>query len=103
MSQDPASGPTTREESRLRARRRLDDLLALLQKTPGLEGAADLLIEAEGLGRAIDAFHMEGIRFRMYTLDRRLQRLAGTLPEAGALFTEVRVNLESAGFHTRSH
>jgi hypothetical protein len=102
MSQDPVSNPT-REESRLRAKRRVDDLLALLQKAPGLEGAADLVIEAEGLSRAIDAFHMEGIRFRMYSLDRRLQRVAGSLPEAHEIFADVRASLETAGFHTRSH
>jgi hypothetical protein len=102
MSLDPVS-KASREESRLRAKRRVDELLALLRKARDLEGAAELLIEAEGLSRAIDAFHMEGIRFRMYSLERRLQRLAGALPEAGEMFADVRANLETAGFHTRSH
>jgi hypothetical protein len=60
--------------------------------------------ECEALSRAIAAFHIEGIRFRMFNVDRLLTR--GGLPvpaEAAGVFAEVRRNLEAAGFHTRSH
>ena len=63
-----------------------------------------LAAECESLASAIAAFHIEGIRFRMFNVDRLLTR--GTLPvpaEAPAIFTEVRHELEAAGFHTRSH
>ena len=63
-----------------------------------------LAAECESLASAIGAFHIEGIRFRMFNVDRLLTR--GGLPvpaEAPAIFTEVRRELEAAGFHTRSH
>jgi hypothetical protein len=50
------------------------------------------------------AFHMEGIRFRMFNVERRLVRSDLTVPpEASGLFDEARHELEAAGFHTRSH
>jgi len=45
---------------------------------------------------------MEGIRFRMFNVDR----LLGQVPApdgAGKLFADTRHELEAAGFHTRSH
>jgi hypothetical protein len=60
--------------------------------------------ECQALARAIEAFHMEGIRFRMYNVDRLLGR--AELPvsaEARTLFAQARHELEAAGFHTRSH
>ena len=47
---------------------------------------------------------MEGIRFRMFNVDRFLTK--GGLPvpaEAPAIFADLRRELEAAGFHTRSH
>ena len=63
---------------------------------------AQLIEEAQALGRAVAAFHMEAIRFRMYSVDR-LIRSGGDDPTARALFNELRDELEAAGFHTRSH
>jgi hypothetical protein len=65
---------------------------------------ASLVDECQSLARAIEAFHMEGIRFRMFNVDRLLGRADLTLPEvARELFTKARAELEAAGFHTRSH
>jgi hypothetical protein len=63
-----------------------------------------MLDECAALKLAIRAFHMEGIRFRMFNVDRLISR--GALPlsdEAKAAFADVRHELEAAGFHTRSH
>jgi hypothetical protein len=47
---------------------------------------------------------MEGIRFRMYNVDRLLTRTELPIPpQAQALFADARHELEAAGFHTRSH
>jgi hypothetical protein len=47
---------------------------------------------------------MEGIRFRIYNVDRLLTRHAAELPaKARQIIEEVRRHLEAAGFHTRSH
>jgi hypothetical protein len=66
-------------------------------------GARDTVIgECEALIVAIRAFHMEGIRFRMFNVDRLLST-AEVSAEARAAFTAARRELEAAGFHTRSH
>jgi hypothetical protein len=79
----------------------VDTLIARLRAQP--ETAGSLIEECEALSRAIGAFHMEGIRFRMYNVDRLL-RGDKTLPaEVAALFADARRELEAAGFHTRSH
>ena len=65
---------------------------------------ATIIEECEALSRAIAAFHIEGIRFRMFNVDRLLNRGGLTVPEkAPGIFTEARRELEAAGFHTRSH
>jgi hypothetical protein len=47
---------------------------------------------------------MEGIRFRMFNVDRLLTKGGLALPpDATAAFAEARRHLEEAGFHTRSH
>lgn len=93
-----------RDEHRQRARVRLGDLLACLKALDGIEGLTALVDEGDSLGRAIDAFHMEAIRFRMFNVDRQLHLLPGGAPEdAKRIFAEVREALEAAGFHTRSH
>jgi 2'-5' RNA ligase len=58
---------------------------------------------AEHLGRAVRAFHLEAIRFRMFGLTRFLERTS--LEDAAdlrALAAEVRESLERAGFQMRS-
>ena len=92
-------------EERQAAQRRLEDLLTILRGMPaGTDQLARLLEEAEALGRAISAFHLEGIRFRIYNVDRLVQHPPVPLPqEAAAIVADVRSHLEAAGFHTRSH
>ena len=78
------------------------ELSALLQTDAGARAAA-IVTECDALSRAIAAFHMEGIRFRIYNVDRLLR--ADPSPPAGAtaLLETARKHLEAAGFHTRSH
>lgn len=92
-------------EDRQAAQRRLNDLLTIVRGMPGeKEQLARLLEEAEALERAISAFHLEGIRFRIYNVDRLVQHPPVPLPaEAAAIVADVRKHLEAAGFHTRSH
>jgi hypothetical protein len=86
------------------AARRLNDLMALLRTQPPSEHFERLTEEAEALGRAIAAFHLEGIRFRIYNVDRMVSHGPVALPpEAAEIVADVRKHLEAAGFHTRSH
>jgi len=81
---------------------KLDTLLPLLKGLPPAPDREQLIEAAEALRRAVAAFHMEAIRFRMFTVDRLLKKI----PEAGpclVLFEGLRHDLETAGFHTRSH
>ena len=80
----------------------INQLIERLKAHPGTPAA--LVEECEALSRAIGAFHMEGIRFRMYNVDRLLHKADLQLPdEMGTLFADARRELEAAGFHTRSH
>jgi hypothetical protein len=92
-------------DSRQAAQDRLADLITLLRAdTAHANQLKSLLEEAEALNRAIAAFHMEGIRFRIYNVDRLVSHPTVPLPaEAGAIVADVRRHLEAAGFHTRSH
>ena len=90
-------------DDRQAAQDRLKGLLALLTaaQQPQL---TRLIEETEALSRAIAAFHLEGIRFRIYNVDRIVQHPPVPLPvEASAIVADVRRHLEAAGFHTRSH
>ena len=92
------------------AQERITQLAELLQSS-GDPAVTPIVAECEALARAIGAFHMEGIRFRMYNVDRLLRAPASAsegskwLPPAGAIpiLEEARKHLEAAGFHTRSH
>jgi hypothetical protein len=77
-------------------------LIALLKAHPEGESRDKLISECESLVIAIRAFHMEGIRFRMFNVDRLLSQ-TGDVVEARAEFSAARRELEAAGFHTRSH
>jgi hypothetical protein len=87
----------------------LAEFIRLLQQSAGNNRTAAIVAECESLSRAIAAFHMEGIRFRMYNVDRLLRDYTGPTAgaadpsEAVALLEQVRRHLEAAGFHTRSH
>ena len=90
-------------EKTARAIAKLDELLPLLKGLPGSSGPESEMMEAaEALRRAVAAFHMEAIRFRMHTVDRLL-KAGGDDIRCRRLFDELRVELENAGFHTRSH
>jgi 2'-5' RNA ligase len=91
-------------DHRLAAHAHVESLITLLTSQPDQEAVAPLIEECRSLARAIQAFHMEGIRFRMFNVDRLLARPGAQLPEAASrLFAETRQELEEAGFHTRSH
>ena len=93
-------------EDRQAAQRRLTDLLTIVRDMPApqQQQLARLVEEAEALDRAISAFHLEGIRFRIYNVDRLVQHPPVPLPgEALTIVADVRKHLEAAGFHTRSH
>lgn len=91
-------------DERRAAQSRVNDLLTLLKDAPQQEPLKNLTEEAEALGRAIAAFHLEGIRFRIYNVDRMVMHPPVPLPaEAAAIVADVRRHLEAAGFHTRSH
>ena len=90
-------------EYRRLARARVTDLAARLDAEGGRARFAEALDLVGELGRAIDSFHMEAIRFRMFTLERRFGN--GEIPaseEARAILDDVKHALEAAGFHTRS-
>jgi hypothetical protein len=90
-------------DDRQAAQDRIADLTRLLQAT-GDGRSAPIVVECEALSRAIAAFHMEGIRFRIYNVDRLLRGYSASAPgSAVALLEEARRHLEAAGFHTRSH
>ena len=91
-------------DDRHAAQGRLNDLLKLLKQAPQQEALVRLIEETEALGRSIAAFHLEGIRFRIYNVDRIVTHPPVPLPpEATTLVADVRRHLEAAGFHTRSH
>jgi len=91
-------------DERQAAQGRVTDLLALLKGAPQHDALLTLIDETEALGRAIAAFHLEGIRFRIYNVDRIVSHPPAPLPaEAAGIVAEVRRHLEAAGFHTRSH
>jgi len=93
--------PTT--DHRQTARAHVDSLIARLRTLPDQKGVAALVEEAEALARAISAFHMEGIRFRIYNVDRLVHKDTQLAPDIPGIVAEVRRELEAAGFHTRSH
>ena len=89
-------------DERQAAASRIADLIALLKDHPGAD-TARMVEECEALARAVGAFHMEGIRFRIFNVDRLLASHASVPAEARSVLEEVRRHLEAAGFHTRSH
>ncbi len=78
------------------------DLVKTLREQLAAHAAPEPAALAEHLERAIQAFHLEAIRFRMYSLDRLL-KTAGLPAELTTTFERVRHELEAAGFSTRSH
>ncbi len=95
---------TTNIDHRKAAEETLQGFVASVHETPP-GGARDaLLAECASLATAIRAFHMEGIRFRMFNVDRTIAKADVPLGDAArTAFAEVRRHLEAAGFYTRSH
>jgi hypothetical protein len=90
-------------DHRQNARKNVEALIALL-RTPSRPELKPLIEECEFLSSAIGAFHIEGIRFRMFNVDRLLTRGGLPVPDGAApIFADTRTELEAAGFHTRSH
>jgi hypothetical protein len=94
----------TTSDARKAAEESLQNLIASVQAQPQSQAQEAFLDECAALRVAIRAFHMEGIRFRMFNVDRMITRESVTLSsEARQAFNDVRRQLEAAGFHTRSH
>ena len=95
---------TSVTDPRKAAAARIQQLIAIVRQQPESTAKTSMLDECEALARAIEAFHMEGIRFRAYNVDRLLHKGGLELPAAAAeAFAQMRHHLEEAGFHTRSH
>jgi len=80
----------------------IDDLLPTLADLPPGDPRDRITEEAEALRRAVAAFHMEAIRFRIFAVDRLLKQ-AGDPAASRRLLDQLRDALETGGFHTRSH
>lgn len=78
-------------------------LIESLKVLPPSPTRDSIIEECDSLVIAIRAFHMEGIRFRMFNVDRLLGRADFATDTQKAAFAEARHELEAAGFHTRSH
>ena len=90
------------DDARQRARKLAHELSELLKSSPDPHMSATVCETAAYLERAIDAFHMEAIRFRMYTL----QRVIGTrdldpADQTRRTFDQLKASLEEAGFRTQ--
>jgi hypothetical protein len=102
--QETARRMSTNPDHRKAAEEVLQAFTAGVEAEPPSPARKTLLDECAALAVAIRAFHMEGIRFRMFNVDRAIARSGVALTdETRAAFAEVRKHLEAAGFHTRSH
>ena len=91
-------------DHRLSAKAQVESLISLLRADPQSTRLQPIIDECESLSRAIAAFHIEGIRFRMFNVDRLLTKGGLPVPAGCApVFANMRRELEAAGFHTRSH
>jgi len=91
-------------DHRAQAQAEVERLLGMFRADAKVAQMTDLIAETEALARAVAAFHIEGIRFRMFNVDRLLTRGAVPVPAGSTeVFSSIRRELEAAGFHTRSH
>ena len=98
------TNPAERQAHRQAALDQVDALLALFKQQPTRTEVVHLIELGEHLHRAVQAFHLEAIRFRMYSMDRALTAAATFMPDlARTTFEQIRSELEAAGFATRSH
>ena len=92
----------TSDENQGIAVRQLEALRHTLTTAPNAAELIPLIDECVALMSAVQAFHMEAIRFRMYNLRRQLTDHGQRVPAAvNALFDEARAALEAAGFQTK--
>lgn len=87
---------TVSTDHRTQALERLRELRERLLSDVGDRDA--VIAECDALITAVDAFHMEAIRFRMYGLHRRLTRDETVAAEVVALLEDARMSLGAAGF-----
>ena len=92
----------TMSERTAAALAKIDVLIPLLASLPAGSKRDEVVEVADALRRAIASFHMEAIRFRMHTMERMFKR-DGASDSVMAAFDALRLELEAAGFHTRSH
>ncbi len=98
------TNPAEHQQHRESALSEVGTLLTILQQQPASPELTHLVELAEHLQRAVKAFHLEAIRFRMYSIDRALTAAAPQVPDnTRAIFERIRQELEAAGFSTRSH
>jgi hypothetical protein len=93
------------EQPRALARQHLEALTGRLQALAdgGRPEFAPLVEQCGHLDRAISAFHMEAIRFRVFTLGKKLHDPAlAAPPDLLERYEAIRAALDAAGFHTRS-
>ena len=94
--------PEDKQAAREAARTHLVEFLRILRSIPDQHQASKPIYESEQLEKALQAFHMEAIRFRVYSLDRFINdRNSVATAEARQTFGELKKALESAGFQTR--
>jgi hypothetical protein len=98
------TNPAELKQHREAALSEVGTLLALFTQQPESPELRHLVELAEHLQRAVKSFHLEAIRFRMFSMDRALTAGALQVPDsARAIFERIRHELEAAGFSTRSH
>lgn len=81
---------------------RLEHLRDCLRSQTSSNSFGHLVEECNHLVKAVETFHMEAIRFRMFGLSRQLELSADSVPkDAKKIFEEAREALQVAGFLTR--
>jgi hypothetical protein len=94
---------TSTVDQRQAAAAKISELIEVLKAEPG-PATPPMVEECEALNRAVGAFHLEAIRFRIFNVDRLIGKAGTSIPaRAAVLLEEARHHLEAAGFHTRSH
>ena len=91
------------DDPRQTAISQVDELLRLLRSAPDQAALAAFIPDGEALRQSIASFHLEAIRFRAFTLEKRLAATPAVPAGALELFAEIKRSLEKAGFATRSH
>ena len=96
-----AADQSDQSDRRATALARLRELGECLRGAADRPAAAGAVEECEHLVRAVEAFHPEGVRFRLYGLRRRLTADDGEVPAAAVRLLEAaREALHAAGFKT---